>query len=80
MVWSAVRLCLLLTSLRYKTDLLLAKTYGNILEKKNFNKNFKTAQTQLFLHQFEESQVSLERKLPEDFENGTGCSFLLRLG
>ena len=62
---------------------LFSKSEKNIFEqvlKKYFNKNFKTAQTQLFLHQFEESQVSLERKLPEDFENGTGCSFLLRLG
>ena len=62
---------------------LFSKSEKNIFEqvlKKYFNKNFKTAQTQLFLHQFEESQVSLERKLPEDFENGTGCSFPLRLG
>ena len=54
--------------------------YGNILGKICFNKNFKIAQTSLFFHQFEQSQVPLERKLPEDSENGTGFSFPLRLG
>ena len=33
MVWSAVWLCLVLTSPRYKTNLLFVKIYGNILEK-----------------------------------------------
>ena len=44
------------------------------------NKNFKIAQTSLFCHLFEQSQVPLERKLPGDSENGAGFSFLLRLG
>ena len=44
------------------------------------NKNFTIAQTSLFCHLFEQSQVPLERKLPGDSENGAGFSFLLRLG
>ena len=43
-------------------------------------KFFEITQSSLFLHRFEQSQVPLERKLPEDSENGTGFSFPLRLG
>ena len=66
--------------LRYETDLLLVTIYGNILGKICFNKNFKIAQTSLFFHQFEQSQVPLERELQGEQENGAGFSFPLRLG